>query len=212
MTCSAPRVVRRRRADGATLVEMAIVGLLVFTLLLGVFEFGLLFRDNLTVSDAVGDATRAGAVAGPDVTSDGATGDYEIVRALRQGLASFDLSSVETIAIFRAAGGGDDPESQVPLACRVGNSVNGICNVYVPAVAFAAVENGNYDHFTCDVEGEISCHWDPTERKDGPLPSDVETLGVYVRISKAGYTGLFADSWTITRAAVARLEPGVTEP
>ena len=57
-----------RRDDGATVVEFGIVALLVFTLLLAIFEFGLLFRDNLTATDAVSDATRVGAIVGPDIS------------------------------------------------------------------------------------------------------------------------------------------------
>lgn len=191
---------------------MAIVGLLVFTMILAMFEFGLLFRDNMTATDAAADATRIGAIIGPDVAASGATADYEIVKAVREGLASMSDHSVAAIVVFRASGAGDDPVSQVPAACRNGNSVAGVCNVYDGTGAFAAVEFGNHDYFRCDAPGEIACHWDPEGRKDGPLPSDVETIGVYLRIERDGFTGLFADSWTITRAATARLEPGVSAP
>ena len=193
-------------------MELAIVGLLVFTLFLAMFEFGLLFRDNLTATDAIADAARIGAIVGPDTSPAGATADYEIVKAVREGLSAMDDTAIETIVVFKAAGTGADPESQVPDQCLGGTSVNGVCNVYEARTAFAAVEFGNYDYFTCDVAGEVSCHWDPVKRTDGPQPSDVETVGVYVRIAKDGYTGLFADSWTITRASTMRLEPGVTEP
>lgn len=202
---------RTRRERGATLVEMAIVGLVVFTLFLGLFEFGLLFRDNLTATDAVADAARIGALVGPDVSPGGGTADYEIVKAVREGLSSMDDNAVESIVIFKAAGTSADPEDQVPSQCRRGISVRNVCNVYEPASAFTAVEFGNYDYFSCDDPAEVSCNWDPTKRKDGPRSSDVETLGVYVRIIKGGYTGMFADSWTITRATAMRLEPGVTE-
>ena len=203
---------RCRLERGATLVETAIVGLLVFTLILGVFEFGLLFRDNLTATDAVADAVRIGAIVGPDVSASGGTADFEIVRAIREGLASVDDSTIEAIVIFKAAGTGDEPESQMPERCRQGISVKDACNAYDPVGALRAVEFANHDYFTCDTAGEVACNWDPEGREDGPKPEDVESIGVYVRIEKDGYTGLFADSWTISRASVMRLEPGVTEP
>lgn len=202
----------RRRSDrGATLVELAIVSLLVFTMFLAIFEFGLLFRDNLTATDAVSDATRIGAIVGPDVNA-GATADYEIVKAVGQGLSALDERDVRTIVVFRASGSADDAEAQVPVTCRNGISRNSICNAYDAREAFAAVAGGNVAYFRCEGTNTAACPYDPEQRKDGPQPSDVETIGVYVLIERSGYTGFFADSWTISRAATARLEPGTIQP
>ncbi len=202
---------RRRRDDGATVVEMSIVAVLVFTVLLAVFEFGSLYRDSLTATDAVADATRIGAIVGPDVASDGSTADYAIVRAVREGLSALNDSSIQYIVVFKASGSGDDAESQVPTACRNGTSIPGICNSYTGPAAFGAVESGDTDYFTCSAMNTASCPWDPTTRKDGPTSAQVETLGVFVKIRQGGLTGLFGDDWTITRASTIRLEPGITE-
>lgn len=201
----------RRRDDGATLVELSIVAILVFTILLAVFEFGSLYRDSLTASDAVSDATRMGAIIGPDVQSDGSTADYAIVRAVREGLASLNDSAVQYIVVFKASGTGDDAESQVPAACRNGTSIGGICNSYAGPAAFGAVEAGNAAYFTCSGMNTAACSWNPTTRKDGPTSADVETLGVFIKIRRGGITGLFGGDWTITRASTIRLEPGILD-
>ncbi len=203
---------RRGRDDGATLVEMSIVAILVFTVLLAILEFGSLYRDSLTATDAVSDATRIGAIMGPDVQPDGSTADYAIVRAVREGLASLNDSSVQYVVVFKATGSGDDAESQVPAACRNGTSISGICNSYAGPAAFGAVEAGNVAYFTCSAMNPAACPWNPTTRKDGPTSAQVETLGVYVKIRRGGLTGLFGDDWTITRASTIRLEPGVLDP
>ena len=197
-----------------TLVELAIVGTIVFTLFLAVFEFGLLFRDNLTTTDAVADATRIGAIIGPDVASDGTNADYAIVKTVREGLSSLSGAEVRYVVVFKAPASGQSAIDQVPSACKRGVSIAGICNAYPADAAFAAVESGQAAYFTCPSPpvAKIACRWNPQTRSDGPLPSDVETLGVYVRIDKDGYTGMFADSWTIDRASISRLEPGVTKP
>lgn len=205
---------RRGRSDaGATLVELAIVGLLVFTFLLAVFEFGLLFRDNLTTNDAVADATRIGAIMGPDVV-DGTNADYAVVKAVREGLSALNGADVRHVVVFRASGGGEDAMSQVPDACKRGTSIPNICNAYPADAAFAAVEAGNAAYFTCPEPptAKVACRYDPKDRKDGPTSAEVETLGVFIRIERDGYTGLFADRWTIDRASTIRLEPGLTEP
>ncbi|MDE0803530.1 MAG: pilus assembly protein [Acidimicrobiales bacterium] len=207
---------RARRPDdrGATLVELTIVGLLVLTMFLALFEFGLLFRDNLTTTDAVADATRVGGLMGPDVAIDGRNADFEIVRAVREGLSAMDGAQIRYIVVFKGTGTSDAAIDQVPAQCKAGTSISGICNAYPADAAFAAVEGGTTAYFTCPTppNANIACRWDPATREDGPTSADVETVGVYVRIEKDGYTGLFADRWTIERASTIRLEPGLTEP
>lgn len=200
-----------RGDDGATLVEMSIVATLVFTVFLAMFEFGTLYRDSLTATDAVSDATRIGAIIGPDVQADGSTADYAIVKAVREGLSALNDSSVQYVVVFKSPGTGDDAESQVPAACRNGTSLPGICNSYAGPAAFGAVESGDVDYFTCSAADTAACPWNPTTRSDGPTSAQVETLGVYVKIRRGGVTGLFGDDFTITRASTIRLEPGLTE-
>lgn len=203
---------RHRRDDGATLVEISIVATLVFTVFLAMFEFGTLYRDSLTATDAVSDATRIGAIIGPDVQADGSTADYAIVKAVREGLAALNDSAVLYIVVFKASGTSDDAESQVPAACKNGTSIAGICNSYAGPAAFGAVESGDSAYFTCSASDTAACPWNPTTRSDGPTSAQVETLGVYVKIRRGGITGLFGDDFTITRASTIRLEPGIIEP
>jgi len=54
--------IRRLRAHaetGTVLVEFALVGILLFTILAGVFEFGLAFNDQSSLREATRDAARA---------------------------------------------------------------------------------------------------------------------------------------------------------
>lgn len=206
-----PRQVPARREHGVTLIEMSLVALLVFTLFLAIFEFGLLFRDNLSATDAASDATRIGAIYGPDVAPDGSTADFAIAKAVREGLASLNDTDVQYIVVFKASGAGSPAIEQVPIACRNGTSVTGICNAYTANAAFNAVEAGNVAFFNCVAPADPACKWDPTTRRDGPTSADVETLGVYVKIVRPGYTGLFGNSWTIERASISRLEPGISQ-
>ena len=69
------------------MVEAALVSPIFILLVFGVFEFGVAYRDVLTVGDATTDAARVGAIQGPDVTPEGETADYSIVNAVRDGLA-----------------------------------------------------------------------------------------------------------------------------
>lgn len=197
------------RQRGASLAETAIVSLLVFSLIFAILEFALVFRDYLTVGDAVGDAARMGAVVGPDEDPDtGANADFEIVRTLRDGLAEIPLANIERIVIFDAlSSGADDPLDQIPAACRAGTPVAGRCNVYEPAASFVAAQTPDVSYFACSGTGP-ACAWPATSRDDGPDADTIDYIGVYVRVRHDYLTGIIGSGLTIERATVVRLEPG----
>lgn len=207
-----------RRERGATVVETILVTPVLFLLVLGIFEFGLVYRDVLTTSDAVADAARAGAVAGPRPTADGFNADYVIVRSLREGLGSMPTEWVDRIVVFRAGPpSAGDPADQVPAACTAGVSVPGVCNSYDAQTVFGIVSSTGDEVaklFTCGVAGVssgVSCAWDPFTRSNGPTVLDIDYLGVWVRIERPYLTQLFGDTFTIEEARVVRLEAGVLE-
>ena len=199
-----------RRDDGAVMAEAALVSPIFLLVVFAVFEFGLAYRDVLTVGDAVTDAARVGAIQGPDVTPEGETADYSVVNAVRDGLAGLDPERIGTIVVFRAGPAtAGSALSQVPAACKNGpTSTSSHCNTYPPVAAYTAIQSGDVDYFKCLQPGDPACGWPPTDRIDGPLTSDVEFLGVYVRYQHSYVTGFFGSTFTVERAAIMRLEPG----
>jgi TadE-like protein len=87
----------RDRERGATLVEAAISYGLLFLALFAVVEFGLTFKDWLSVSQATREGARAGATFGQDLSADILVLDGVEEALLPQGLASGD-----EVRIFRA--------------------------------------------------------------------------------------------------------------
>ena len=201
---------RRRREGGVALLEIAILSPIVFFLLFALLEFGLLFRDQLTAQDAVGDAARLGAIMGPDVATDGTNADFQVIKTIREGLGSIPPEWVQRIVIFRGnPAGAGSPTDQLPATCKGGTAIAGRCNVYDPFSAFTAVEAGNVNFFNCAANPTSpACSWQPELRDDGPEPANIQYLGVFVRIRRDSLTGVFADTFTIDRAFVLRLEPG----
>lgn len=204
----------RRRERGAVLVEAAIIAPVFFVLLFAIFEGGFLYRDYLTASSAVADASRIGAIIGPEVipvsTTDPVTADYEIVKALREGLSGVDSTSIERIVIFKTNGSGNGSAvSRVPNACKNGTPLANRCNVYNPNQAFLQVQAQNAAFFNCDTNpGGPACSWDPTSRRDGPDPTKIDYIGVYVSVVRDSLTGMFNETYTIREASIVRLEPG----
>lgn len=203
---------RRCRGDGGVvLVEAAFVAPVMLTILAGLLEYGLVYRDLLTITDAAMEGAKVGSIQGPNPTTTGTNADYSIVATVRQDLAVIPYTWIDRIVVFRgfppAAG---DALRQVPPSCKTGaygaDSGNK-CNVYDPYSAFLAVQSGNASYFVCS-GGNTSCGWNPTARVNGPKWNNIEYLGVYVKLKRPMLTGLFGTEKTIEAAAIFRLEPG----
>jgi hypothetical protein len=185
MSAGAPETARtdaRLQGDsGTALIEFAFIAPLMLLLVLGIFEYGLVFRDYITVSDSINDAARSGAIAGPDwgaldddppptsgspVELADATGDFVTIKRLRQGLGLIPVEWIKRIVIFKA---GDptlgSPEDQLSAACKEGTGSSGTgaapanpadryvgaCNVYDAEEAFRAYAAKNTAYFNCEV-------------------------------------------------------------
>lgn len=89
---------RSHKERGAALVEFALITPLLFLLIFGMIEFGLAFRDRLTVSSAVSSAARIGSVLGTDGES-----DYATLQAVTAGLnGQLDPTNISEVYIYRS--------------------------------------------------------------------------------------------------------------
>jgi Flp pilus assembly pilin Flp len=82
----------RRNEEGAALVEFAIVSVLLFTLLFGIVEFGLAFRDRLTMANASQSAARVLAALGNEDDS-----DFQALSSLATTLETLPNSGVDVV-------------------------------------------------------------------------------------------------------------------
>src|SRR5262245_26812678 len=87
----------KRDDRGATLVEAALVYALLFLALFAVVEFGLAFKDWLSVSHAAREGARAGATYGDDPTA-----DIQILRDVERTLAPAGIAENINVRIFDA--------------------------------------------------------------------------------------------------------------
>lgn len=195
---------------GTALLEMAIISPVFIALLLGILEFGMVFKTYITVSDTVLDAARIGAVQGPNPTTTGGTADFSIMQSVRNSTGGIPVGDIQRIVVFRAGpAGAGSPLEQVPQACKSSAaSVPGLCNVYDPYQAFLAVQSGDQDYFACISAGDPACGWDPDSRNDGPSAAAIDYLGVYVEVDHEMVTGLYGSIRDMDAAAIQRLEPG----
>ena len=92
------RATDKKEEEGAALVEMAFVLPVLFLLIFGALEFGLVFKERLTIASAASSAGRTGATMGTREEA-----DIRILEALEAGLYDqVDASVLVKVEIFRA--------------------------------------------------------------------------------------------------------------
>ncbi len=128
---------RFRDESGAALVEFAMVAVVLLMIVFGIVEFGLAFRDRLTMANSSQGSSRIAAALGND-----AAADYESLLALAQSLEtlpSAGIGIVKAVDIYEADGNGD-PMSGCPGAK---------CN-----------------HYVYDPGHTLTCDWNPCPDPD----------------------------------------------
>ena len=92
--------VRKRRAQGdrgAALVEAAFITPVFALLIFGMLEFGLTFRDYLTVANVSRDSARGASAFG-----DGLYADYNIIQVALQSSKGFRPNEIRRLIVFNA--------------------------------------------------------------------------------------------------------------
>lgn len=161
---------------------------LILLLVLGTVEYGLLFRDWLTVSNGSREGARVGTALGDDVNA-----DCEIIKAVVTGLVAADIDNLQHIDVFESTSSG--------------TPVPGNLNRYSYTGGAAS------DPLDCtNWAGPIG--WASASRNVTVGPSDdLDILGVRVRFTHNWVTnfGPFSGTHTVEETTVGRLEPQAFE-
>lgn len=183
------------RERGASLLEFALVAPILMLLTFGTFEFGMFFKDYLTVANT----TRAGARVGSAAGS-GADADYQILQSLKASAAALPggASSIEQISIYRSTSAGGGPTTM----CQTTSSASDKCNVYTTSALSQPASK-----FGCGA-GSIDFVWCPTTRSDSQALGP-DYIGVWVKTTHGFVTNLFGSSRVISDHVVMRIEPRV---
>ncbi|HEX6947525.1 MAG TPA: TadE family protein [Acidimicrobiia bacterium] len=177
---------RRQRERGATLVEAAIVFPLLFLALFAIVEFGMAFKDWLTVSHGAREGARAGATFGNHIAA-----DYLILGEIGQQLSAAAID-VEEVRIYNADTGVGTTYNYTPGANCSGSN----CCDWTPCPD-PDLPSPPYTPPT----------WKPINR-DVAAPN-TDTLGVEISYTHEWFTGFFADETVFTAAVEYHLEPQV---
>ncbi len=184
---------RNKDERGAAIVEMAIVLPLLILLVFGIVEYGLLFKEKMTIASATSSAARTGATMG---TRDAA--DMAILEALEAGLYDqVDSSVLISVQIFKA---------NETTGAKVAGSVNTYSFTPLVPCRWTPCPDPNPGPAT------YGGPWVPSSRDTTLEPSGggLDVMGIEVRYHHTAVTGLIPGvDRDLTERALIRLEPDV---
>lgn len=183
----------RRDDRGATLVEAALVYAMLFLALFAVVEFGLAFKDWLSVGHAAREGARAGATYGDDPTA-----DIQILRDIEATLAPAGIASGMNVRIFNAESPGVGETYGYTPGTDCSDNSPGL--ILVGCCDWTPCPEPFRDTYT--VPG-----WDPADR-DVEAP-DLDRIGVEVQFDHQWLTGYFMPSSDFTSVTDFQIEPQV---
>ena len=170
------------REDGAALVEFALIATLLFTILFGIIEFGLAFRDWLSVTSSTREGARVASAAGNDPDA-----DCFILDAMTGPLLAIPTDDADTfkVTIYKA---NDD------------GSMAGPMQVYV------AKNDGTPLDLDCDKDWTRQSGTYPPDMR-GVASDNLDTIGVRIDFTHEWVTGFFPADGDWTDDAIMRMEP-----
>jgi hypothetical protein len=197
MTPPATDLRTRGRGDrGAGIVEFALVAPVLILFLLGIMEYGMMYRESNQVEQGL---MSAGRVAGQQSTA--WTADYETLRSLSSSTNGLGRSTVKRVIIYKAPADGKPPAGCLainPTGTTAG--VSGVCNVY------NATQMMNENPFAfsnvSSCSGLFASNWCALTRQP-----QTDEIGVYVEMSYQRLTGIIPGTFTVKKWAVYDVEP-----
>ncbi len=187
------RIRKRRSERGVALIEAAIATPVVVLLIFGIIEFGLAFKDYLSMSAAVRDGARVASTLGRTTNT-----DYAILQQVKRRMLAVDASQIERIVVFKAVNPSSTIDSVNP-SCKT-TSIMNVCNSY---------SNADLSRPETDFTGGGGAPdqaWPPAVRKDA-LSAPPDYVGVWVQVKHQQITGLFTMKSTYTDEVIMRIEP-----
>jgi hypothetical protein len=169
------------------MVEFVLIAPLFLMLLMGMLDYGLVFRDYLTVANTTRTGARVGSAAGTD-----AAADYQILQAIKSASAALPVGTIAGIAVFKS-----NTTGTIDTTCKTTWKA-GVCNFYT--AADMALSQASL------LASGKSAHWAPATREDrqsvGP-----DQIGVWVKVNHGMVTKMFGSTKTLTDKTVMRIEP-----
>lgn len=176
-----------RRESGAVAIEAALLTPLLVLLFFGIIEFGMLYKDYLAVTSSVRAGTRM-ASAEPRIT----TFAQDAANQVAKEGAALDMGAVNELWVYKA-----QPANGYPVGSN-GSSFNACSN----CVKF------HWNNATKKFVA-YSSTWTATQQNAcaGTAQGPPDTIGVYMKFTYQGVTGLIFNEMPLEEHTVMSLEP-----
>ena len=181
---------RRKRDDrGATMVEFSLIIGLLLTIALGAFEYGMVFRDWLSVTIAAREGGRVAASAANFLQA-----DCVILEATIGALQSLESGALAEVHIYKSDSNGSYPGENSSFTRRYS-----LYNPGDPSLVACASFDWNAEH--------LGASWEPDDRVNTAGAAD--WIGVRVEFEHDWITGFLWWNGTVAFSddAVFRMEP-----
>lgn len=192
--------------EGVALVEFALVAPVIVIFILGVIDFGNVWRQDNVSQEAIMSSARVASSA-----SKNRFADYEALRALSAGLSGLKSTTVTKVIIWKANSANTPPSGCMSITPSGTGTfgVSGSCNVYSSAQLTSTSTSG----FPATSSSNPSCgagswdgNWCPTSRVN--VEGSGDYIGVYVELEYTSLTGVIpGGKLTFSNQAIYRLEP-----
>jgi hypothetical protein len=197
--------------NGSVVLEFALILPFLATMVSGILELGLLFRQQNMLAGVAQAAARTGSHAGKDRSADRLT--LASINAQLGQLPNTQLVKVviyKSVALDGSLPGGCGASPSAIVSNGVG--VNGSCNIYSPAQVAAAAAGTTYFGGTPSVScaggatSSLDRFWCPNDRRD-TLATNPDFFGVSITADYTYVTKLFgAGPKQVNERAVFRVE------
>jgi Flp pilus assembly protein TadG len=183
------------------MVEAVFVFPVLIVVMMGSLEFGMAWRDSVTVSTALRASARTIATQGNDGTA-----DYYALQSLKAGLSGIPTAAIGRIVVYNASSFTAPDPLCLSMAAPGGQTGSRACNVYTAASLSLASTS-----FSSTATG--SCPSTAVDRYFCPLTRDVvqstvtDYVGIYIQVRHDFVTKLFGANLTITDKLIVQLEP-----
>ena len=186
---------------GVAMIETVLVLPFLVTLMVGILEFGMAWRDSIAVSTALRQSARTSASQGASGSS-----DYYALQALNAGLAGLPSDAIRRIVVYNATTNSAPDPTCLSLTAPGGQTGARACNVYNASALILASTS-----FSSTATG--SCPADAVDRYYCPLTrkviqsAGVDAVGVYIEVKHDFASRIFGAGLTIRDKFIVRLEP-----
>jgi hypothetical protein len=190
---------REDRSRGAVLVEFALVLPVLVVFVLGIVEYGNLWRQVGTLERATQQGARA-----VSAQANGRYADFEGLRSIDAVTRGMSGVTIDRVIIYRATAA----DGQVPAACLAGSVAN-TCNTYtgpqVQTVSPVGFPSPSLTNPSCG-GGSWDIAWCPTTRPRSDI--NPVRVGVHITATYTPVTGILpGPTATVERFAVFQIEP-----